>query len=129
MQVSGGSLLWVKISAKKVKDSDNKSYLGCFNKLVDKYSNTCHCSTGKKTIHPDCFTLPEKFKSINKAPKFKTGDTVRITKRANIFGKGCTENWSKKIFVINSVLKANPWIYKYSRYEAFMKNNYSRVKC
>ena len=35
-----------------------------------------------------------------------------ITKYKNIFGKGCTENWSRVIFVIDSVLKTNPWTYK-----------------
>ena len=27
-----------------------KSYLGYLNRLVDKYNNTYHCSTGKKNI-------------------------------------------------------------------------------
>ena len=30
----------------------------------------------------------------------------------NIFSKGYNENWSREIFIINSVLKANPWTYK-----------------
>ena len=45
-----------------------------------------------------------------KAPKFKVNDRVRITK--NIFSKGYTENWSRKIFIIDSILKTNPWSYK-----------------
>ena len=47
-----------------------------------------------------------------KAPKFKENDRVRITKYKNIFCKDYTENLSKKIFIINSVLKTNPWTYK-----------------
>ena len=39
-------------------------------------------------------------------------DRVRITKYKNIFSKGYTENWSREIFIINSVLKTNPWTYK-----------------
>ena len=35
-------------------------------------------------------------------------DRVRITKYKNIFTKGYTENWSREIFIINSVLKTNP---------------------
>ena len=31
-----------------------------------------------------------------------------ITKYKNIFSKGCTENWSRVIFVIDCVLKTNP---------------------
>ena len=30
----------------------------------------------------------------------------------NIFSKGYTENWSREIFIIDSVLKTNPWNYK-----------------
>ena len=47
-----------------------------------------------------------------KARKFKVNDRVRITKYKNIFSKGYTENWSREIFIIDSVLKTNPWTYK-----------------
>ena len=47
-----------------------------------------------------------------KAPKFKVSDIVRITQYKNIFSKGYTKNSSREIFLINSVLKTNPWTYK-----------------
>ena len=47
-----------------------------------------------------------------KAPKFKVGDRVRITNHKNVFSKGYTENWSREIFVIDSVLKTNPCLLK-----------------
>ena len=81
------------------------------NKLVDQYNNTYHHSTNKKPINADCSTLTEKIKTNAKAPKFKVNDRVRITKYKNIFGKVYTENWSREIFVIDSVLKTNPWTY------------------
>ena len=37
---------------------------------------------------------------------------VRITRYKNIFSKGYTEYWSTEIFVIDSLLKSNPWMYK-----------------
>ena len=37
---------------------------------------------------------------------------MRITKYKNIFSKIYTKNWSREIFIINSVLKANHWTYK-----------------
>ena len=46
------------------------------------------------------------------APKFKVNNWVRITKTKNIFSKGYTENWSREILFINSVLETNPWTYK-----------------
>ena len=56
--------------------------------------------------------MTEKSKTNPKAPKFKVDDRVRLTKYKNIFSKVYSTNWSRKIFVINSVLKNNPWIYK-----------------
>ena len=49
---------------------------------------------------------------VIKVPKFKIIDRVRIVKFQNIFNKGRTEKWLKEIFVIDSVLKTNPWQYK-----------------
>ena len=45
----------------------------------------------------------------NKTPKFRCGYRVRITKYRNIFRKGNSEHWSRKIFSIYSVLNSNPW--------------------
>ena len=39
-------------------------------------------------------------------------DRVRINKYKNIFSKGYNENWSREVFIIESVLKTNPWTYK-----------------
>ena len=56
--------------------------------------------------------MTEKIETNSKVPKFKVNDTVRITKYENIFSKVYTENWSMKIFIIDSVLKTIPWTYK-----------------
>ena len=67
----------------------------------------------KKPINADYSALTEKVETNPKAPKFKVNDTVRITKHKNIFSrKGYTENWSREIFIIDSVLKTNPWTYE-----------------
>ena len=68
--------------------NDSKSYLGYLNKLVDQYNNTYHCSIGKKPIDVDYSALNEDIESSHKAPKFKVGDRVRITKYKNNFSKG-----------------------------------------
>ena len=46
-----------------------------------------------------------------KAPKFKIGGRIKITKYKNIFSKGYTKNWSGEIFVISSAPKNNLWTY------------------
>ena len=56
--------------------------------------------------------MPEKIENKSKVSKFKVNDKVRITKYKNIFSKGYTEDWSREIFIINSVLKTNPCTYK-----------------
>ena len=51
-------------------------------------------------------------KKINKKnPKFKIGDTVRISKQKNIFPKGYTPNWPEENFVIKKVKNTVPWTY------------------
>ena len=37
---------------------------------------------------------------------------MRIIKYKNVFSKDYTENWSREIFIIDSVLKTNPWSYE-----------------
>ena len=91
--------------------NDSSSYLPYLNKSVDQYNNTFHHSISKKPINADYSALTE-IKTNFKAYKFKVNDRVRITKYKNIFSKGYTENWSIEIFIINSLLKTNPWTYK-----------------
>ena len=54
----------------------------------------------------------KKTQTNSKVPKFKVNDKVRITKYENIFSKGYTENWSREIFIIDSVLEINPRTFK-----------------
>ena len=49
-------------------------------------------------------TYNDSIKKINnKDPKFKIGDTVRISNNKIIFAKDYTPNWFKEIFVIKKV--------------------------
>ena len=82
------------------------------NKLVDQYNDTYHHSFDEKPFNADYSASTENFESNPKAPKLKVNDRVRITKYKNIISKGYTENWSREIFIIDSVLKTNPWTYK-----------------
>ena len=78
--------------------------------IESKYNNIHQPSIGKKSIHANYSALPEKTQSSFKTPKFKVDNRLRITK--NIFSKGYTGNWSKEVFVIDSVLKTNPWTHE-----------------
>ena len=94
---------------KKLTANDSKSYLPYSNKLVDQYNNTHHHSINEKPINPDYSALTEKIDTNPKAVQFKVNDRVRITKYKNIFSKGYTKNWSREIFIVDNVLKTNPW--------------------
>ena len=54
----------------------------------------------------------KKTQTNSKVPKFKVNDKVRITTYENIFSKGYTENWSREIFIIDSILETNPRTFK-----------------
>ena len=49
----------------------------------------------------------KKIETNPKAPNFKVNDRVWTSEYQNI-----TDNWARKIFIIDSVLKTNPWTYK-----------------
>ena len=82
------------------------------NKLVDECNNTYQHSVDKKPIDADYSALSDENETNPKAPKFKVGDRVRITKYKNIFSNDYTENWLKKILVVDSVFKTTSWTYK-----------------
>ena len=80
------------------------------NKLVDQYSNTI--ALFKKPINADYSDLTVKIEKNLKTPNFKVNHRVGITKYKNFFRKGYTENWSREVFIIDSVSKTNPWTYR-----------------
>ena len=92
--------------------NDSKYYMGYLNKLVDKYNNNYHRSIDKKPIDADYVALYEKIEINLKIPKFGVRDRIIISKYKNIFSKGYNKNCSREIFVIDSVLKTNPWLYR-----------------
>ena len=89
--------------------NDSKSDLHYLNNKVNQYSNTYHDYIKKNPINADYSTLIGNIETNLKASKFKVNDRVTITKHKSIFSKVYTENWSREIFIINSVLKNHPW--------------------
>ena len=88
-----------------MRANDSKFYLSYLNKLEDQYNNTYHHSINKKPINADYSSLTEKIETNPKALRFKVNDRDRITKYKNNFSKGYTENWSREIFIIDSVFE------------------------
>ena len=69
--------------------NDSKSHLPDLNKSVDQYNNSYHHSINKNPINADYELL-----------------SMRI------FSRRYTKNWSTEVFIIDSVLKTNPWAYR-----------------
>ena len=54
--------------------SNNKSYLGYFNKLIEEYNNTYHHSISKKPVDGGYSALTEEIEMNPEAPKYDVGD-------------------------------------------------------
>ena len=71
------------------------------NDIIDRYNNTYHKTNKMKLDDIKSSTYINSSKEINdKGPKFKVGDTVRISKYKTNFAKGFVPNWSEKVFVM-----------------------------
>ena len=66
----------------------------------------------QKPVSADYSALTEKNETNSKPPKFKVNDRVRITKFKNFFKIVCSKDWSREIFIIDSVVKTYPWTCK-----------------
>ena len=48
---------------------------------------------------------------MKKSARYDVGDRVRTSKLKNIFAKGYTPNWSRKIFIVNKINDTVPYTY------------------
>ena len=103
--------LKAKIEA-KMTANDSIFYLSYLNKSLDQYINTYHHSINKKPNIVDYYALTEKMRRILKLINLKWMAESELLSIRIFLQKGYTENWSREIFIINSVLKANPWTYQ-----------------
>ena len=87
-------------------------YIDKLDDIVNEYNNGYHTIIKMKPIDvKDNTYINTDKETIDKDPKFKVGDRVRISKYKNIFAKGYTPNWSEEVFVIKKVKNTVPWTY------------------
>ena len=84
-------------------------YIDKLDDIVNKYNNTYHSTIKTKPVDVKSNTYIDSSKEINKDPKFKINDIVRISKYKNIFAKGYTPNWSEEVFAIKKIKNTVPW--------------------
>ena len=107
-------------------------YIGKLEDIVNKYNNTHHRTIKMKNVYVKSNTYIDCSKEvIDKDPKFKIVNIVRISKCKNIVAKGYIPNWSEEIFVIKKVKNAALWTYIISDLngEEIVENFYKKKKC
>ena len=97
---------------KQMTSLSENVYIFKLHDIINKYNNTYHSTIKIKPVDVKWSTYIDSSIEINnKDPKFKIGDTDRISKYKNIFAKGYIPNWSEKVFVIKKVKNTVPWTY------------------
>ena len=81
-------------------------YIDKLDDIVKEYKNKYHKTIKMKPVDVKDNTYIDFKKEINnKDPKFRIGDSVRVSKYKNIFAKGYMPNWSEEIFMIKKSYK------------------------
>lgn len=93
-------------------------WINSIQKLVDEYNNTIHRTIKMKPVDVNVScekrllrTVYRNDIKIDRNPKFKVGDFVRISKYKNVFAKGYTPNWTTEVFKIRKVMYTEPYTY------------------
>ena len=100
------------------------AWIDVLDELVENYNTTRHGST---------LMNPSDMNSSNKdvvwvtlyssalgglpLPKFRVGDTVRVSRYKSIFGKGYKANFTEEIFKVMRVLRGDPNLYELEDHE------------
>ena len=85
-------------------------YIDKLYDIVNEYNNTYHRTRQNIDVKDSTYIDFEK-EVIDKDPKFKVGDSVRISKYKNIFAKGYMPNWSEEVFIISKIKNTVPTTY------------------
>ena len=102
----------LKIKLYKHMAATNKNvYYNVLNDVVSEYNNTEHSTIKMKPIDAKNNKRVYIDEHNEKRARFNVGNRVRISKFKNIFAKGYTPNWSKKIFIINKINNTVPYTY------------------
>ena len=90
--------------------------------LVDSYNNSYHrsikCAPNEVTHANEAVIRRRLYPALARPSKavFKVGQTVRVTRKKNVFQKAYLQSWSHEVFYISSVLKTNPITYNIRDY-------------
>ena len=96
-------------------------WIDVLDKLVENYNNTKHGSilmkpkdVNKTNENMVWITLYGSDFGELPLPKFRIGDTVRVSKYKSVFGKGYEANFTEEIFKVTKVFRGNPTVLRRS---------------
>ena len=106
--------MWKRFTAE-----NTRNWINMLPELIKKYNEKKHATTtlspieaSKEENEPYVFEVVYKKNSINIAsPKFKVGDSVRISRVKGMFEKGYLPNWSEETYKIVKVKPTTPATY------------------
>ena len=96
---------------KHMTATNKNEYYNVLNDVVGEYNNTKHSNIKMKPIDVKNNKRVYIDEHNEKSARFNVGGRVRISKFKNIFAKGYTPNWSKKILSINKINNTVPCKY------------------
>jgi hypothetical protein len=103
--------MWKKFTA-----NNTRKWIDMLPELIKKYNSSVHSSikmSPNKAMENEQLILDNQNKntSLAKKPKFKVGDTVRISRVKGLFEKGYLPNWSEQVYKIVKVKQTTPITY------------------
>ena len=100
------------------------NWINVLDDLVKNYNNTKHGSilmkpkdVNKTNENMVWITLYGSPLGKLPLPKFRVGDTVRVSRYKSIFGKGYEANFTEEIFKVKRVLRGDPTVYEIEDHE------------
>ena len=101
-----------------------RNWVDVLDDLTKNYNNTKHSSihmkpkdVNKTNENIAWVTLYRHVLEGLQPPKFKAGDTVRVSKYKSIFAKGYEANFTEEIFRVSKVLRGDPTVYEIEDHE------------
>lgn len=113
------TIMWRELDARNTKD-----WVSMLPELLEKYNNNPHGSL-KITLTPTQAgqyeqlvrqiwndKAAEKEEADTSKPRFKVGDTVRVSRQKGLHEKGYDQNWGRETYTVSAVLDTAPVTYK-----------------
>ena len=97
--------------------TNNYRWIDVIDQVADNYNKTPHRSIGMKPIdvtaenRESVYKRLYPYRNVTVVCRLKPGDKVRKIVEKDIFDKGYIENWSREVFIVDTVKQSNAVCY------------------